>query len=306
MSFIRGFDVSGDVNVLALGDLAANTIVKLGGDLPYDEAIATRSDTTNNRPTLTVGDILGTGVLIDVTGDGTPRGIGGGGFGDVTVRSSIAASGTLADIAILAGQALVVAGTDREINAALDAATLGNVSVSGSIVNTKLVAGSRIGSVTAGGGLIDSLFLAGAMLDGDDIFDGNESYQRAAAIAGVIVKGMLARSSIAAGVDPMNGVFRDAGDVVAPAAGSLATTSEIGPLSFGSGGTPAGATMDHQFGIEAATIQQLKVGGTRVSVFSDRARCGACERGCGRHYHARNRVNARGAKRKVFTRSGWL
>ncbi len=78
--------VTGKINSIVLGDVNANTLIKLGQDLPYNiPNDTTTPDTYNNHPNLTIDNIRDNGVLIDVTGDGTAQGIGGGGFGKVVI-----------------------------------------------------------------------------------------------------------------------------------------------------------------------------------------------------------------------------
>ncbi|HYR59297.1 MAG TPA: hypothetical protein VEO95_11725, partial [Chthoniobacteraceae bacterium] len=81
--------VSGEIKTLTLGDIAANTIIQLGDTLPYNIATDTTTpDTYNNHPDLTIGDVMGAGVQINVIGDGvTPHGDGGGGLGNVVIGS---------------------------------------------------------------------------------------------------------------------------------------------------------------------------------------------------------------------------
>ncbi|MDB6169805.1 MAG: hypothetical protein JWM88_2669, partial [Verrucomicrobia bacterium] len=189
--------------------------------------------------------------------------------GALTVHAKTAANGSLVGSDILAGQSLVLTGaTAADVTTALAGAALGNVTVSGSLTNTKLVAGAKIGAVTVGGAATGSLIVAGAVLDGDFIFDGDETYQRAASIASVTVKGAFSTTSIVAGVDPGNSIFGDAGDALAAVAGVLAdATSQIGAVTLS--GVPtdliAATATTHQYGIEAALLKGIKTG-TGVSV----------------------------------------
>lgn len=239
------------------------------------------------------GDVLGTTTVAVTRGKGasTARGVDGTTFtatgaigalsfsGDVTanmvtdtevlaggkiaglkVAAKTSAFGSLVDSAIAAGQSLVVAGTDKQQKAALSAASLGVVSISGSLTNSKIVAGANIGAVTVGASATDALILAGAKLGGDfTIGDGNESYQRAAAITSVNVGGAFTRSSIVAGIASTNATFGDADDEIAAVAGTLVQSSSIGALKFGTGsGTNiTGSTTPHSFAIQAAAIKSL-------------------------------------------------
>ena len=239
------------------------------------------------------GDVLGTTTVAVTRGKGasTARGVDGTTFtatgaigalsfsGDVTanmvtdtevlaggkiaglkVAAKTSAFGSLVDSVIAAGQSLVVAGTDKQQKAALTAASLGVVSISGSLTSSKIVAGANIGAVTVGASATDSLILAGAKLGGDfTIGDGNESYQRAAAITSVTVGGAFTRSSIVAGIASTNATFGDADDALAAVAGILTQSSSIGALKFGagSGTNVTGSTIPHSFAIQAAAIKSL-------------------------------------------------
>ena len=134
------------------------------------------------------------------------------------------------------------------------------MSISGSLTSSKIVAGANIGAVTVGASATDSLILAGAKLGGDfTIGDGNESYQRAAAITSVTVGGAFTRSSIVAGIASTNATFGDADDALAAVAGILTQSSSIGALKFGaaSGTNVTGSTIPHSFAIQAAAIKSL-------------------------------------------------
>ena len=239
------------------------------------------------------GDVLGTTTVAVTRGKGasTARGVDGTTFtatgaigalsfsGDVTanmvtdtevlaggkiaglkVAAKTSAFGSLVDSAIAAGQSLAVSGTDKQQKAALTAASLGVVSISGSLTSSKIVAGANIGAVTVGASATDSLILAGAKLGGDfTVGDGNESYQRAAAVTSVTVGGAFTRSSIVAGIASTNATFGDADDALAAVAGILTQSSSIGALKFGagSGTNVTGSTIPHSFAIQAAAIKSL-------------------------------------------------
>jgi hypothetical protein len=195
--------------------------------------------------------------------------LAGGAVGALTVKAKLPNRGTITDSNILAGQSLDLSGaTEKAIKAALSKANLGAVKISGTMNKVALAAGGSIGAVTVGGGMTDSLLLAGAKLGGDFALDGNETFHRAAAIAAITVKGAVAATSIAAGVNPMNGIFGDGDDIAAAAAGPLATASKIGAITFsGLAGAPAPANLaNHQFAIQAAAIKSLK---TAAGTFTD-------------------------------------
>jgi hypothetical protein len=76
-------NLRGSVKKLLLNDINAFTRFELGKGLAY-------LDTYKNHPVLTLHDVLGTGVVIDVTGNGIagdqPGSLGGGGLGKVVVN----------------------------------------------------------------------------------------------------------------------------------------------------------------------------------------------------------------------------
>ncbi len=237
-------------------------------------ATARDADTAEFAATKTIGALTFDG---DATGAQVTalKILAGGNVGAVLVKARIAENGALVDSAILAGQTLDLSGSEKAIRAALHAAALGTVNVSGAILRTKLVAGANIAAITVGGAVTDSLVLAGAQLGGDYFFNGNDSFQRAASIAAVTIQGALTRTSIAAGIVPVNGVFGGDTDALAPAAGTLTLSSTIGRVSIGTGGVPAVSSIPHGFAIEAAGIKALKVGATSVQSFASSIYLGA-------------------------------
>ena len=97
------------------------------------------------------------------------------------------------------------------------------------------------------------------MLGGDFALDGDETYQRAAAIGAITVKGSFTQSSLIAGVNPGNFVFGDGDDSLAAAVSLLGNTSAIGLISLSGGGTGP-TTAPHQYAIQAAGLIGLKLG----------------------------------------------
>jgi autotransporter-associated beta strand protein len=238
--------------------IGATTVSVTPGKGP--SATATAIDTAEFTATGTIGALTvsgsATGPMVNdlhITAGAT--------VGAVTVKSAVLANGTLKDSTILAGQSLSLTDSDpAKLRAALARATLGAITVSGSILNTDLVAGSAIGAVTAGGALTDSLILAGARLGSDRILGGvGDSFQRAASIAAITVKGAFTTTTIAAGVNPVNGIIGDPGDTIAATAGVLTNTSSIGPITL-SAGLLTALGGSQQFAIEAAKITSLKLG----------------------------------------------
>ncbi len=188
--------------------------------------------------------------------------LSGGVLGPVTISGT---NGSLVDSSLLAGQALTFTGAtdDKAALTRIRNASMGNVTVSGGIMNTTIAAGGNLGSVKAGANVDTSFFLAGSLLGADHSLDGvNDSFQRAASITSVTVKGAFTASSIDAGVDPVMGGFGDDDDALGALAGTLTLSSKIGTVSIGASATlipNVAMPTAHTYVIEAASIQKLIV-----------------------------------------------
>ena len=80
--------IAGKSKSLFFQDVNTGAILKLGAGLPYDVVgDEITPDTYNNKPNITIRDILGEDARIDVTGDRTEGGVGGGGLGKVRIHS---------------------------------------------------------------------------------------------------------------------------------------------------------------------------------------------------------------------------
>jgi hypothetical protein len=244
------------------GDTIGATTVTVSRNPLNHASIASDAFGTEYTATRSIGALTfaGNASFAQVTG---LQVIAGGTVGAVTVKATTPANGQLLNSAIAAGQALVAMPglADKAQQALLNTATLGAVTVSGALTNTTLAAGSRIGAVAVGGAVTDSLILAGVNLGGDLLLSGNETYQRAAGIASITVKGTLSRTTIAAGIDAHAGGFGDGDDAVAGAFGTLSTSGGIGALKLAPG-TSAIAAARHHFAIEGAIIASVKLGTT--------------------------------------------
>jgi hypothetical protein len=211
------------------------------------------------------GDVSGTQVTALTA-------VAGGSIGKVGIKSKTAALGTLDGSTLLAGQALSLAGTDKQLKSALAGAALGPVTASGSITGSVIAAGATVRGLTAGGEMSDTLVLAGAMLGANRALGGgDDTFQRAASIAAITVKGAFARSSIAAGINPGNGVFGDADDTLAAAAGTLNTTGSIGAITLALASGPQPAAAPHSHAIEAASLKSLRTIAGIIKNFTDPA-----------------------------------
>ncbi|MEQ1858792.1 MAG: autotransporter-associated beta strand repeat-containing protein [Chthoniobacteraceae bacterium] len=149
---------------------------------------------------------------------------------------------------------------------------MGTITTTHSITTSMFAAATNIAQVTVKGGLSSSKILAGTFLGDDAALGGvgsaadvfNKSYK----IAGVKVLGAFVASTIAVGVDSVDGIYGNGNDVLA----SLGTapggaTRAIGALIFGPGSGTVGASPSgaHTSAIEAASIKSLVVNGVAVS-----------------------------------------
>ncbi len=223
-------------------------------------------DTATFNATTTLGKITLDG---DATGAQATAlvAVSGGTFGGLNIKSKTASFGSLMDGTILAGQALdfdvFQNGSSRVIAAALRGAALGAVTLSGSLTNSLLAAGSNIGAITVGtGDIVSSNLLAGTKLGTDQRFDGiDDSFQRASAIAAITVKnGRFLLSSAVAGIDPGANGFGDSDDHAA-ADGPRTASGKIGAIKLGrglSGAFDPSIALTHV--IESGKLKSLKVG----------------------------------------------
>ncbi|MGB8165955.1 MAG: hypothetical protein WCF18_00585, partial [Chthoniobacteraceae bacterium] len=265
------------IEALSIGNIsvslaaAAGTTINLTG-IRNSDFIATGAGALGGvgKISVSLAGSAGSTATTGITGVSVSAGAN---VGAITVKSKVLAQGTIEGSVFLAGQALVLdSGTTL---ATLGKASLGTVNVSGSIIDTDLVAGGSIGAVTAGGSLSDSLILAGALLGADGALGGtstdSDTFHSAASIAAVTVKGaaggFFARTSILAGVNPVNGIFGDGGDILAAAAGLLTNKSFIGPISIPAG-VLANVSGAPHYGIEAAKLTSLKGGAVAPFVFA--------------------------------------
>ncbi len=144
-------------------------------------------------------------------------------------------------------------------------ASIGAITSSHSISGSTIAAATNIGKITIGGaidptaGVSTSLILGGTYLGGDGTFNGNEVFTRAATIGAIAISGTLSSTTIAAGINPVNGIFGDNDDI---ASLGVAPVLAIGAVSIGAGsGTLTGTPLlAHSYGIEAVKIKSIKVG----------------------------------------------
>jgi mucin-19 len=147
--------VTGALKTLTLDDVAANTTIRLGGNLVYDNPLNTL-DSKGNRPNLTLGDV-GSNVLIDLLDDAPNAiaGTGGGGLGNVTIGSwisgAIKTTQSVGNITVLNGGFAVDLQIDQFHDGNTTNADAGLVTVAkGDFTGTHFIEG-RLAGIKAGG-----------------------------------------------------------------------------------------------------------------------------------------------------------
>ncbi len=127
--------IAGKVDSMKFSDVNGYTIFRLGSGLPYNVVgDDTTPDSYNNHPNLTIRNILGEGVIIDVTGDGTPAGVGGGGLGKVVINSwpgsgIVRTTQSIGSFKLSHGDCNVVFEVDKFHNGAFTIASIGNMTI---------------------------------------------------------------------------------------------------------------------------------------------------------------------------------
>ncbi|MEQ1859189.1 MAG: autotransporter-associated beta strand repeat-containing protein, partial [Chthoniobacteraceae bacterium] len=148
---------------------------------------------------------------------------------------------------------------------------MGTLNTSHSIANSIFAAATNIAQVTVKGNFTGSKLLAGTFLGSDaklgGINDAADVFDRSGRIAGVTVLGAFSASTIAAGIDSVDGIYGNSDDVLATTGTALTgKATAIGSLKFGAGSGTIGSspTNTHLHAIEAASIKSLSV--DRVAV----------------------------------------
>ena len=189
----------------------------------------------------------------------------GGKIASVTVSAIDPTLGTLSDSFIAAGQSTAIAK-----NADLAKAALGALTISGSLLDSTVVANGNLGALKIGGDALNNYFVAGVDVGDDTSFlTGDDTYNRNASIASLSVGGQFAQDTVAAGVDPGGlFLFGDADDTLAPAIAGVTVTAKIGAIKLGAATVPANATtafagpvtLDHTDAIEAPQLTSIRIG----------------------------------------------
>ncbi len=212
--------------------------------------------------------LIETNFSTDLTGIRNSKFESGSSIGKISV--SLNSGGTLVGIQ---GDANPIIG-----NTVFEAVTsIDTVTSSHSVDRATFAAGTSLANVTIGKGnsgatLTRSYLLGGSYLGGDGVIGMNaDTFDRGGTVGNVTVGGAVSATTIAAGVDPVDGVFGNIGDVLA-STGVLPAFS-IGVLVFGGGsGSVESASFipfAHNYAIEAASIKSLTVGaGPKISTFN--------------------------------------
>jgi hypothetical protein len=150
---------------------------------------------------------------------------------------------------------------------------LGAITTTHSVTTSMFAAATNIAQVTVKGSLTLSKILAGTFL-GDDaalggVDDAADVFNKSYKITGVKVVGAFSTSTIAVGVDSVDGIYGNGDDVLATLGlAPIGLTKSIGALNFGAGSGTAGAALSgaHSYAIEAASLKTLLVSGIAVSI----------------------------------------
>jgi hypothetical protein len=150
--------------------------------------------------------------------------------------------------------------------------TIGTITSTHAISGSLFAAGTQMGNVTVGStlfptqGVSTSMFLGGTNLGGDGQIDGDETFIRAGKIGNVTVKGSLLTTTIAAGINPVDGIFGNGNDVAAGGSPLPVTQKAIGNVLVGAGSGTATTTpgLTHNYVIEGQKIGSLKINAVTV------------------------------------------
>lgn len=150
--------------------------------------------------------------------------------------------------------------------------TVGAIVSTHSISGSLIAAATQMGNLTVGStvftteGVSTSMFLAGVNLGGDGTIDGDETFIRGGKIGNVTVKGAFLTSTLASGVNPVDGIFGNGDDIAASGAALPATQKAIGNvlLGAGSGTGTSSPGQTHNYVIEGQKIGSLKINAVTV------------------------------------------
>jgi hypothetical protein len=154
--------------------------------------------------------------------------------------------------------------------------SIGTVNTTHSVQDTLIAAATQMGNITVGStvfttqGVSTSMFLAGVNLGGDGAIDGDETFIRAGKIGNIIVKGAFLTSTIASGVNPVDGIFGNGNDIAGSGPGLPATQKAIGHIQLGAGSGTATTvpSLTHNYVIEGQKIASLKINAVTIPLTS--------------------------------------
>ncbi len=258
-------EIGGRVIALRLYDIAPNTILHLGGNLPYNiPNNKTASDTYNNRPNILIHDVLGAGVEINVIGDGTAGGVGGGGLDNILIHrwdsiGYIRTTQSIGNLNVQTGDFYAILEIDKLHNGENTTANVGTMTIedgswgsSGSVIEGNVVAfdadaflagasitAGSLGKVTVGNG---GEGFAGTLTLTDDDAKGVAVFTVASDFTGSVVSlSPLKKLNI-------RGSFN----------GSLSAPSIAGITAFSFLGTQTGGVNDHSIVTTDGLLGKIK------------------------------------------------
>jgi hypothetical protein len=195
----------------------------------------------------------------------------GGAIAGISISSKDKVHGSLFDSTILAGQLQT-----PNSNGALTKASLGSVTISGSLTSDDttgtftIAAVGNLGPISVGGALTNYSIAAGFNAGADhDVYSSDDSFNDNARIASVKVGGAFSNSSIVAGVSPgPDNYWGNADDAKGTALAGVKQTSRIGAIVLGAATLPNGVstvlstplTPDLPSAIEAPALTSLTIG----------------------------------------------
>lgn len=151
---------------------------------------------------------------------------------------------------------------------------MGTITASHGVADSIFAAATSIAQLTMKANVTNSKILAGTFLGADGSLGGSgdaaDSFSRSGTIAGVAVKGAFLSSTIAAGIDPVNGIYGDADDRIAQTGTAPgATVKAIGAIVLGPGSGVFGtSTGTHTSLIAALSIKSLTAAGKALTPLS--------------------------------------
>lgn len=150
-------------------------------------------------------------------------------------------------------------------------ATIGAITTTNSVINSMFAAATNIAQVTVGGNMTQSKILAGTFLGDDAALGGVDTaadqFSKSGTIAGVKVTGAFTSSTIAAGVNSVDGIYGNSDDVLATdGTAPTGKATAIGVISLGAGSGSVGMSpaSAHSNAILGLSLKSFTASGTAV------------------------------------------